>query len=510
MPFQAYNTSPAAAPSVPTNGITFAPEVANQDTHSSLLQKFGSIGKSLVDPIKGGIQNVGKIASGVGQVAKDTFNTAKTQFKQDALQNSQPGSNGMAGFSSGFQTGGNIAKTIMSPISQTVGTAANDVADQASNIKGVQDFANSKVGNALSSAANIPGDKYAAWAQQHPEASKNLEALGNIAQLGTAIGPGKDVLETVGDKVKSGLETTKNVATGNIDAIKANSAIKVDAAATKDATDLLQPTMNKKLAINTLKQSGTMTKPLLDEAGATIKPAKGLGAEETGLLGNVKAKVTPKIENVAEDVKGLISKNKSPIENISSINKEISRVSDEEVTPALKNNKTVISNSAVSKRLEAIQPTRLIKGDDTLSRTYQQVKELMLEKLSEHANTKEGITSHNLWEARKAFDSDVESQFGDAVYNPEKNSAVKSAVRDMRGEINDIVGEVNPKFKGQIKKLSNMYTARDTLAENNYKLLTGQSNKITQFTKNHPLITKGLKYGVGALGLGEAVKHGLP
>jgi len=279
---------------------------------------------------------------------------------------------------------------------------------------------------------------------------------------------------------------------------------------TKDALDLVQPAVNKKLAINTLKLSGKETAPVLDEAGNVIKPSTKLGASESGLLKNVKANPTPQLQDVAKDVKGLISKNNSPIKNITNLNQEIGRISSQEIEPVLKANKTALKligkdNGGVIDRIKAIKPTsKLIKSDSSLNTTYNLVKDSMLEKISEQAKSANSIDSHGLWNARKAFDADLEDQFGEAIYNPEKNSAVKAAIRDVRSKVNDIIAENNSQYRSQIKKVSNMYTARDNIAENNYKILTGEANRFTTFTKNHPIITKAIKTGTGLAGLGIA------
>lgn len=254
----------------------------------------------------------------------------------------------------------------------------------------------------------------------------------------------------------------------------------------KEAVDITKPVMNKKLAINTLKQSGIADK----------------GVQETGLLGKMIPKTTNYDKQVAESVQGLVSKNQSPVKNIIKINDEIGRISEQEIKPVLRANKALASNQKVSTIINNIEPTRLIKSDASLNNTYNQVKELMLEKIGQNAKNAKGIDSEGLWNARKQFDHAVEDQFGDAVYNPEKNSAVKAAVRDIRDKVNDMVGQLNPTFKPQIRKISNMYHARDNIAEQNYKLLIGGANKLTRFFSEHPKTTSILKKGGAIAGAG--------
>ena len=153
-----------------------------EPTHvkQSFMQKLGS---AVIDPLKGGVQNVKSIGQGIGQ----SFKTATQQSGQDF--NDAKGKSSIQQVGAGFQAVGNFSKAALSPLTETIGTGVNDIGTNLSQNKGFSNFANSKIGNALASA-NIPGDKYSQWATQHPEAAKNLEALGNITALGTSIPAG--------------------------------------------------------------------------------------------------------------------------------------------------------------------------------------------------------------------------------------------------------------------------------------------------------------------------------
>lgn len=354
----------------------------------------------------------------------------------------------------GFQTAGQVAGGVLDIGNEALTSAFRTFAPKETQalVKAIGD----KAGGNENVQALV--GQYQQLKAEHPELVGNLEAAVNIASL---VGAGKAI-------TKVGQIASPSKVAG------------------KSITDLVQPAMNKKLAINILKQSG-------QEVG---------GAQETGIFKSVSSRVTPKIQEIANDVGDLVSKGNSPIKNITNINREIASISKKDLQPALKSNKTLLNVQTTSERLRQIQPTRLIKSDVSLSNTYEQVKELMLEKIAENANDVKSIGSNELWEARKAFDRDVERQFGAAIFNPEKNSAVKQAIQDVREQINTILGEVNPQYRSQIKKLSNMYTARDTIAENNYKILFGESNRVSRFLGNHPAATRALKKTAGIVATG--------
>lgn len=235
----------------------------------------------------------------------------------------------------------------------------------------------------------------------------------------------------------------------------------------------------------------SITKPQNFTKKESIGLLKSGKAEQTGLLRSIKPKITAHDREIAESVSHVVKKNNGVVANINAVNDEISRVSQKEIRPFLEKNNKPFNQQTFRARLNKIEPPRMVKGDATLNNTYNQVKELMLEKVAQHPKNNTG-----LWDARIAFDKEIEREFP-ALYGSEKYTAIKQAVADVRRVANDFIGMSTPNltFKEQLKRLSNIYVARENIAENSYRLL--ESNVISRFAKQHPNLTKTVKYGLG-------------
>ncbi len=220
------------------------------------------------------------------------------------------------------------------------------------------------------------------------------------------------------------------------------------------------------------------------------------GAVESGPLGAFEISADVRALERAKAVKGIVKPGASPIKNLGNLNKEIGRISEKEVLPALKNSKAVYDVPAVESRLKLIEKPDLIKADVTLDNTYELVRNRMIDQIKKQPKTMEG-----LWNARKEFDKVVKDQFGDVAFDSEKNTAIKRAVSDMRREINKMIGESVPEYQPQMDKITNMYDARFNIAEQ-YQTLINKGGIEAWKTKN-PKLYNTLKYGgLGGAGLG--------
>lgn len=244
----------------------------------------------------------------------------------------------------------------------------------------------------------------------------------------------------------------------------------------------------------------------LEKTGAIGKDGKPIGGAKETLLGGVKAEPTPADIARAKSVQGIVKPGVSPITNLTKLNQEISRISEKELAPALEkagsinpiNEKTPGWNK-ITQRLKDIEKPDIIKSDPSLDKTYDLVRQRMIEQIQKQPPTVKG-----LWEARKSFDKVVEDQFGDAAFNSEKNTAIKRAISDMRREVNSIIGDRVPQYKDQLAKLSDMYEARYNIAENFQNIL--DQGGWARFKTLNPKMAASLKWGSGAVGLGAAEK----
>jgi len=262
----------------------------------------------------------------------------------------------------------------------------------------------------------------------------------------------------------------------------------------------LQKALQKNTATN-LNEAIDIVKPQNFTRKEAINLLKTGQVEEKGLLKTIKAKPTVQDMEAAESVTGVVKKSNSFTENLSAVNARISQVSQQELRPFVMANNKPFNLKTITARLNAVEPPKMIKADTTLNNTYSQVKELLLDEIKKHPKTNSG-----LWDARIAFDKVVEKEFP-TLYGTEKYTAVKQAVLDFRHAANDFISVNTPNetFKTGLKKLSNMYTARENIAENSYRLL--ETNILNRLAKQHPTLRKILGVAGGATIAGGLAKQ---
>jgi len=215
----------------------------------------------------------------------------------------------------------------------------------------------------------------------------------------------------------------------------------------------------------------SVTKPVVNKKQGISAIAQGRG-ETKGLLNTYDITPSEQDQQVAHSVAGIVKKSNSPIKNIQAINKEISNISDNEVTPFLKANPASHSVNSLKSVINSVKgaKTDLIKSDSSLEKTYDLVIKRANTIIDEYASKQKSgtLTTLDDWTLRKEFDNAIQKQFGDAVYMPEKNTAIKEAVRNVRAAFNDYIAENTPDdiFRARLAQLFDMYQARTNIAEN--------------------------------------------
>ena len=255
-------------------------------------------------------------------------------------------------------------------------------------------------------------------------------------------------------------------------------------------------------AVKSLDDALELTKPVLSKSEkiqAFEKAGKPGGVVEEGMLDKVGVTPDARQLSIAESVKDIVSKSKSPVENLAGINTKIADVSENQVRRFLRDNPRAFNNATLNARLRSLEPSDIIKADPVLERTYSLVRERMMDVVDKSPKTMEG-----LWDARKEFDQIIQKQFGENAFDPNKNSAVKQAYLDMRRTVNDFISEQigDATFSENMKLLSNMYEARYNIAEQNYKLL--DKNTIQRWIKENPAKAKAIGITAGTIGAGTA------
>lgn len=496
MPFQAYNTPAPTTPS--TGGFQAYPnatapiDLESQATQvpdsGSMVNKFFS---NLTAPIQGGIKNVGAIAGGVANDFKQGGQNIINDVQKTSLS---PDYNPKTQQNIGTTVAdivGQIGKAALSPITQTLGKATSDIADTASNVPQVQNIANSKVGTALTNGAGIAGDKYTTWSQTHPEAAKDLEALGNTAQLAL----GNEAEPSVTDAAKTGLDTTAEAAKPLIQ--KAGQV----------ATDLADKTVGKQaVASDIAKTTANASQDALDTVKPKLTPteqatarASGRGTTTGSLIKT--ADIAPsarevEMGKVAQEA-GVSSKNTSDV-NIQKM-KDFQQASAEKIRTGLQQaDQTKPLNfdkpqfkGQLGNVMNSIEKPITLVGDSAKIAT--KFKSAVMKLADTVQPTREGMLN-----LRQGLDKLINEQLPGNIYT--KDTPLGQYMRSTRSALNDYVESKIPdgklpdgsSFKGELRKQSLLYDAIDNVAEKAPK--TGEpSNAIIGRAKNfvtkHPYAT---------------------
>lgn len=439
------------------------------------------LGDYSADAIEGGVNKI------TSSISRGAYN-----LRADTAQGGILGSVKAIGHEA--ETGLGVASGFLQTLFSPVTAVINDTASHLSDNPLVQKIAMSGFGDAIQKGENGFND----WAQKHPELATNLSDALNV---GLASMTGNEPLKIPDTAtLKSDLGGLKTKATDILGGAKDKvSSIKNNLVGTSsplsDLADATSGVANKKSRISALEQTGAVDKKSNSIAGTKQTLLRGIKSEPTGVdLAR------------AKDVQGIVNPKASPVDNLTSLNKEISRISEEEISPALEKagKTTPISDKAPGwnttvQRLNDIPKPDIIRADATLDKTYDLVRNRMIEQIKKQPATVKG-----LWDARKSFDSIVKEQYGDVAFDSEKNTAIKRAITDMRRTVNDIIGERVPEFKSQMSKLSNLYDARYNIAEQFQDLVNKGGWKA--FKTLNPKKAALLKWGAGTAAY-EGVKH---
>ena len=322
------------------------------------------------------------------------------------------------------------------------------------------------VGKAIAPKISDVASKYSEWAKNNPQIAKDLEAATNIATL-LPIGKGASMLGEQALKTEAGLAAKTAVSK-----VVSSSATETAEKELSKLAELVSETPTKKTGISALEKTGG----------------------EESLTGGYKLPSTASDLRMAENVKGVVNPKSSMTSNIKAINKEIARVSEKEVRPGLKGVASDPIESTVN-RLKNIEKPDIVVADTTLDRTYDLVRNRMIQQIEKQPPTLEGLLN-----ARQDFDKMVIDQFGDVAFDSEKNTAIKRAVKDMRGEVNAMIAEKAPQYSKQMEKLTDMYDARYNIAEKVYTDLN--KGGYARLKSLYPKATKTAEITAGAAGLG--------
>lgn len=332
--------------------------------------------------------------------------------------------------------------------------------------------------------------------KDNPEIATALEDAGILAEF--AIGTSKPVLEGIETTVeaskragKEAIETGADVGKKALDfGVEQAEGLqsRVGTILAKRAEKKAEKNTNKKISAALESTSGVLTKK---EREAAIK------AGNTEIVdGVIKPKPTERDIERAEVVAEFIEPNF--IKSRDNISTEIARIAKEDIRPALQAKPSPFNGAQFKKQLTDIQIPKSFKTDPVLERTYESVRQTMIDVLADHPNTMEG-----LYDARIAFDKLLVDEFGDSAFTT--RSTVKRAARDVRSKVNDFINETvgDDILKDSLRKQHLMFEAIENIAEQNQKLFG--TTKYQRWAKENPKKDKALRFGSASLiGAGAA------
>jgi hypothetical protein len=287
---------------------------------------------------------------------------------------------------------------------------------------------NSDIGKAGIAAAQKGMDAYKQFATENPRAARDIES---VVDLGTFLPLAKGA-------------TLASDATGGV-LSNAGSAI-------ADSAD----------ARAAMKKSGFVQELISPKATPTVKADQFSRSTEQGLLRNRVVEPTPHEASMIDAVSQLpVSKYNSTLKNYNIIS-DANQQEAENLINALKQNDVAIAPEEIQQSLlstfDNLKKNPYITGDAETSAS--RVMQGMVNAIGKNEQTASGLL-----QARKDFDSWVKSQKGVGVFDPQRESAVTTAVQGIRQAVNDLVDSKVPDvgFKQSLQKQSSLYRAMDNI-----------------------------------------------
>lgn len=215
------------------------------------------------------------------------------------------------------------------------------------------------------------------------------------------------------------------------------------------------------------KKAARATQDLIEIVSPKITPVKGAKDIASGKgvapslfkTGRIDQSEVPFVQKAAEAVRGVVKKGKSFIDNVNSVLGKIEDVSENAVRPFLSQNKVPFHFENLRNKLQLVQPDDVLKADPGAFKTYGEVRERLLQSFYNQLNksgNKLASTDYNeLWDARKALDSQIQRELGDKIFGTPQFTGVKAAARDMRRAFSEFIVD-GLQYPGQMERVNQL------------------------------------------------------
>ena len=335
--------------------------------------------------------------------------------------------------------------------------------------------------------------------------ARGVEAIAGIApvrRLTREIGEFAEAHPRLARNIEAGFEVAGVIPVGRGASIAGKAAFREAEQIAKQATKVIGPKIEERVAKRALDQAIELTAPTLRKKQtieAIERAGRPGGIVERGRIFK-KFEVAPSIRDieVAKSVKGLVKTRNSFVRNVQNVTDEVERISEKEVLPFLQKNPAPFNNNQFRAFLKKdIEIPKLFTSEPSAQKAYQGVIDTAIEVQSRGINTMEGS-----WNARKAFDQEFRRQFGDAVHNPNNplHAPVKRAYLDVRRSWNKFIIKNTPKvdnvFEERMKRLARMYEARENIATRHWREIN--STAFRRWASQNPGTWNAIRWGLGA------------
>jgi hypothetical protein len=333
--------------------------------------------------------------------------------------------------------------------------------------------------------AQAIAQKWTEFATAHPQAAQDLGSVFNVGALTVGGAEAGKVAEVAAPGVAEAGNIAKNAITSTVKGAGEDLAAKGAQKATQEAWNIVKPSLSTTEEAAARKVPGQITQDGILKT-STLNPvgrnAEMLKASEPLLAGTKSAaEAVPKLQQ------GIVDE-------------------ATKLRAGLDQSNAIWNQNELKGAINAIEKPHLLSGD--LEKSFDKTMKVVLDQ-STGANKK----LSGLLDVRQNLDKIVAQQYPN-LYNSDTMTAMKSAITQVRGAINDLIEKKLPEgvtadgtpFKDSLKKQSLLYDAVDNAAANATKESKVGTNVISRTIKAHPTASK---IAAGAIGGGlvtEGVK----
>ena len=301
-------------------------------------------------------------------------------------------------------------------------------------------------------SAMYAGEKVNEFTQKYPEASRDIEAAGNIASV-----------LPVNRAIKAGYEAVKKPVQAGKNIIAPSLLRRANKTADVLNADVKRRVSAEALDIVKLKPSSLTTKETEAALGNRTMVNKSFGRKEMVTMPQDIA-IGKNIEELVQ--KRIVKKNARPSDNIKGIYNDIEELGRRtEIIPGMESKVYDKDTLLVNLQKARTDSQVIFTGEATVDKAYDNIADEFFRILKDQPDTVQGLLL-----ARKKFDQKMKRMFGEKLFNKDPaNNLRHHAIRNTGTSVNDAVEAILPDgnpYKELLKKQALHYKAIDRIKHN--------------------------------------------